>query len=310
MFLFTFTPNGKYGRLFRDPRSTKRQMNNKKTTTFLLSLLLVVLGCLLLIAPLASAQDFRGPFRVQRVVDGDTIVLADGRHIRYIGINTPERGEPFWREARDYNTQKVSGKLVTLEFGQVREDKYGRTLAYVFVGEEMVNAQLLQAGWAHLFVLEPIKHYHTFRRFQEEARAEGVGIWGKNGFTGPLKITRLNANAEGDDRYNLNGEYVRICNISPADQDLKGFSLSDREGHRYIFPRVFLRPGYTVLLFTGAGRDIVEGVDQLRLYWGSRYPIWNNTGDQASLRDPKGHVVDTVVYRGGGRIRQDTGQAR
>lgn len=285
-------------------------MNNTKTIAFWLSLLLVVLGCLLMITPWAPAQDSKGPFQVQRVVDGDTIVLADGRRIRYIGINTPERGEPFWREAKDYNVRKVGGKVVTLEFGPLREDKYGRTLAYVFVGGEMVNAQLLQAGWAHLFVLEPIHYYHTFRRLQEEARAEGVGIWGKNGFTGPLKITRLNANAEGDDRYNLNGEYMRICNISPADQDLKGFSLSDHDGHRYIFPRAFLRPGYTVLLFTGAGKDIVQGVDQLRLYWGSRYPIWNNTGDQAFLRDPKGKLIDSVVYRGGGKIRQDTGRAR
>jgi micrococcal nuclease len=271
-------------------------MKDKKTITISRSLVLIVLACLLFIPPVAS-QDQKGPFLVKRVVDGDTIVLADGRHVRYIGINTPERGEAFWKEAKDYNTQQVGGKLVTLEFGQVREDAYGRALAYCSVEGEMANAQLLKAGLAHLFVLEPITYYHLFRRLQEEARAQGLGIWGKDGFTGPLKITRLKANAEGDDRYNLNGEYVRICNISPATLDLKGFSLSDQQGYYYIFTKGVLRPGYTALLFTGAGKDVVDGADQLRLFWGSRYPIWNNEGDHASLRDPHGKLIDTFEYR-------------
>jgi micrococcal nuclease len=280
-------------------------MKDKKTITISLYLVPIVLACLLFIPPVASpqTQDPKGSFLVKRVVDGDTIMLADGRYVRYVGINTPEHGEPLWEEARDYNAQKVGGKLVTLEFGQVKEDTYGRTLAYVSVEGKMANAELLKAGLAHLFVLEPITYYHQFLRLQDEARTKGLGIWGRGGFRGPLKITRLNANAEGDDRYNLNGEYVRICNISPAALDLKGFSLSDRDGHQYIFTRGLLRPGYTVLLFTGAGKDIVDGVDQLRLFWGSRYPIWNNKGDQASLRDPQGRLIDTVVYRGGGRTQ-------
>ncbi|MBN1255916.1 MAG: thermonuclease family protein [Deltaproteobacteria bacterium] len=272
-------------------------MNNKKTISFLLSFLLVVLGCLFLIFPLFSSQDSKGPFRVKRVVDGDTIVLDNGRHVRYVGINTPERGERFWREAKNCNTRKVGGKAVTLEFGQVREDTYGRTLAYVTVEDDMVNAHLLKEGWAHLFVLEPIIYYDHFRRLQEEARAQGLGIWRKDGFTGPLKITTLHADAQGDDRYNLNGEYVRICNISPQDIDLRGFSLVDLEEHRYIFPRGSLRPGYTALLVTGTGKDIAAGADQLSFYWNSPYPIWNNKGDQAFLRGPQGELIDNVVYR-------------
>jgi len=273
-------------------------MKYKRTIIISLSLvpIAIVLVCILFIPPVAS-QDPKGPFLVKRVVDGDTIMLADGRYVRYVGINTPERGEPLWEEARDYNAQQVGGKLITLEFGHVTEDRYGRTLAYVFVEGAMVNAAFLQAGLAHLFVLEPITYYHLFQRLQEKARTQGLGIWGKDGFSGPLKITRLNANAEGYDRYNLNGEYVRICNISPATLDLKGFSLSDQQGHHYTFTTGLLRPGYTALLFTGPGKDVVEGVYQLRFFWGSRYPIWNNKGDEASLRNPQGELIDTVEYR-------------
>ncbi len=274
-------------------------MKEKRAIALLISLSVLFLGGLLQVSPRASAQDVEGPFRVARVVDGDTIVLNDGRHIRYLGINTPERGDALWKEARDYNARKVKGKAVMVEYGEIRKDKYGRTLAYVFVGGEMVNAELLKAGLAHLFILEPMKYYHDFFRLQEEARSKGLGIWGGKGVPGPLKITRLNANAEGDDRYNLNGEYVRICNISPTDMDLVGFSLSDRAGYTYTFPHAILRPGYTALLFTGKGQNVVEGAHQLRLYWGSRYPIWNNDGDSASLRDAQGRVIDTAVHKKG-----------
>lgn len=153
-------------------------MKDKKTITISLSLVPMVLVCLLFIHAVAS-PDPKGPFLVKRVVDGDTIVLQDGRHIRYLGINTPERGEPWWEEARDYNAQKVGGQLVTLEFGQDREDGFGRALAYVSVEGEMANAQLLKAGLAHLFVLEPITYYHLFRRLQEEARYRAWGSGGK-----------------------------------------------------------------------------------------------------------------------------------
>ena len=267
-----------------------------KARLFFVSLLLVVLGVLFLIPATAAARYSQGSFLVKRVVDGDTIVLADGRHIRYLGINTPERGEPFWKEAKDYNVLKVRGKMVELEFGEVHEDKYGRTLAYVLVGEEMVNAALLKAGWAHLFILEPIRYHDSFLRAQEEARAKGMGIWGKDGLRGPLKITSLHADAEGDDRFNLNGEYVRICNISPQTVALQGFSLVDKDGYRYSLLRGVLRPGYTLLLITGAGKDVVEG-DQLFFYWNSAYPIWNNKGDKAIVNDPQGAVVDNFIYR-------------
>ena len=274
------------------------EMKGKGTVAFLLSFSLLFLGKPLCTPSSASCQNLEGPFLVRRVIDGDTIVLEGGRRLRYLGINTTERGEPFWKEAKDYNARMVEGKSVTLEFEQDKEDKYGRILAYLFVGGKMANAQLLKAGLAHLFVLEPIRYYPYFRKLQEEARAKRIGIWGEGGFKGPLKITRLNADAEGDDRYNLNGEYVRICNISPQDVNTKGFSLCDREGHTYIFPRAILRPGYTLLLFTGKGRDILQGVSQLQLYWGSDYPIWNNKGDIGYLKDPWGRLIDTFVYKG------------
>ena len=233
--------------------------------------------------------------RVARVIDGDTVVTTEGKALRYLGINTPERGEAFYEEAKVENRHLVEGKRVRLEFeeGQ-REDKYGRWLAYLHVDGAMVNEVLLRKGLAHLFCIQPIKYYRRFLTLQEEARKEKRGIWGDR--PGPLRITSLHADAPGDDRLNLNGEYVRICNISPAPVDLKGFSIRDRFGHIYIFPGGVLRPGYTALLLSGNGRDVLEG-PELRFYWGSPYPIWNNKGDTAYLYDPQRRLISRFEYR-------------
>ena len=114
--------------------------------------LTVVLAILLHVSVGAAAE----LATVRRVNDGDTVELADGRSIRYIGVNTPEidhkhkTADPFGLEARAFNAGLVEGKVVRLEFDQERQDGYGRTLAYVFLPDgSMVNERLLQAGLAY-----------------------------------------------------------------------------------------------------------------------------------------------------------------
>src|SRR5438094_5869025 len=94
---------------------------------------------------------------VTRVVDGDTIYVALGNQIesvRYIGINTPEthhptKGrEPYGEAATAVNQQLVGGKWVTLVFDTQHRDRYGRLLAYVWVGDRFVNGELVYQGYA------------------------------------------------------------------------------------------------------------------------------------------------------------------
>jgi len=85
------------------------------------------------------------------VVDGDTILLTDGREVRYMGVNTPERGQPFYDEATQLNRDLVYGKSVTLHFGGRRTDRYGRTLAMVYVDGLWVSDSLVAAGLAVVY---------------------------------------------------------------------------------------------------------------------------------------------------------------
>lgn len=125
-------------------------------------------------------------FRVERVVDGDTIVLVDRKeHVRLIGANTPETVkrnwpvEPWGPEASAFTKQFLSGGEVRLEFDGDRRDKYGRMLALVWVGDRMLNEELIRAGLAQA---ELQYHYSAatkarFRHAEAEARSAHRGIW-------------------------------------------------------------------------------------------------------------------------------------
>ena len=126
---------------------------------------------------------------VRQVIDGDTIELRDGRHVRYIGIDTPETRrrvgerwvedpEPFAKAATERNRALVEGQVVRLEFDVQPTDRFGRTLAYVYVGDAMVNAQLLEEGMAQLLTIPPdVRYVERFTQLAEQARAARRGLW-------------------------------------------------------------------------------------------------------------------------------------
>ena len=128
-----------------------------------------------------------GTYRVQRVVDGDTLLLANRAYVRLVGVDAPETVkpnhpiEPFGPEASQFARQFVDQArgTVRLQFDRERVDKYGRFLAYVWVGDRMLNEELVRAGLATAetgFRYAPSMK-NRFRRAEDEAKAAGRGIW-------------------------------------------------------------------------------------------------------------------------------------
>ena len=116
---------------------------------------------------------------VTKVIDGDTIVLENGEYIRYIGMDAPEKGRPYYGEAARENKRLVDGKKVRLEYDVERIDRYNRTLAYVYAGDIFVNAELVRNGYAMIYTFPPnVKYYKTFLAIQKEAREQKRGLWG------------------------------------------------------------------------------------------------------------------------------------
>jgi len=126
-------------------------------------------------------------FQVKRVVDGDTIVLDNNERVRYLGINTPETHHPtkgveyYGKEAEEFNRKLVLAKRIRLEFDKKHFDRYGRTLAYVYLEDgTFVNKELVRLGYARVMTIRPnTKYSYLFEQVQEEARAKKIGLWSR-----------------------------------------------------------------------------------------------------------------------------------
>lgn len=122
--------------------------------------------------------------RVDRVVDGDTFYCADGRKVRLIGVDTPELAQrPEGRRAWDALRRLLPrGRVVRLELDVAARDRYGRTLAYVWAGDRLVNETMVRDGWAVLYTVPPnVRYVRRFERAQEQARAGRAGLWEQGG---------------------------------------------------------------------------------------------------------------------------------
>jgi micrococcal nuclease len=127
--------------------------------------------------------------RVVRTIDGDTIEVERSNkqrvQVRLIGVDTPETVhpskpvQPYGPEASAYTKERLTGKTVQLEYDVERTDKYGRTLAYVWLGQELFNATLVQEGYAQVMTIPPnVKYADLFVQLQVKAREAKRGLWG------------------------------------------------------------------------------------------------------------------------------------
>lgn len=129
-------------------------------------------------------------YAVKKIVDGDTFWIDDGSEkgikIRLTGIDAPESRNSFnkvvgyyGKESKIYLKKLLQGKRVRLEFDVDAVDRYGRTLAYVYLADgTFVNADLVKNGYAYAMTVPPnVKYSDQFVQLQQQAREAGLGLW-------------------------------------------------------------------------------------------------------------------------------------
>ena len=105
---------------------------------------------------LTTTKNYEASGYCPYVVDGDTIDVDGIGRIRFVGVNTPERGQPGYQEAKDFVSSLCLGKTVGLDIDDAKHyDKYGRVLAVVYSGDINVNAELLKRGYAEVMYIPP-----------------------------------------------------------------------------------------------------------------------------------------------------------
>ncbi|MDQ2825618.1 MAG: thermonuclease family protein, partial [Actinomycetota bacterium] len=188
------------------PPVPRRALRATVTTMVLVAFAFIATGCgsgapALPAAAAASGNLPAGvDLAVQRVIDGDTIVVAGGERVRLIGVDTPETKAPnqpigcFGEEASRFTTSLLPpGTPVRLVGDAEQRDKYGRLLAYVYRRSDglFVNAELLRRGFGQVLTIPPnVAHTDEFVAMAGRAREASQGLWAAcillpNGRPGP-----------------------------------------------------------------------------------------------------------------------------
>ena len=122
-------------------------MKGERVALFIFIALCAVVLCF------SIGNDEQERVRIHRVIDGDTVTYKGSRgeekRVRLLGIDTPERGDKGYQEAKDYLSRRVAGQTVTLKKQGV--DVYGRELADMYDKHGWVNEDLLDEGYAEKY---------------------------------------------------------------------------------------------------------------------------------------------------------------
>lgn len=143
-----------------------------------LLILLLLSGCSIT-GNVISEPKLEGPFLVIKVIDGDTLDLNNTLRVRFSGINTPETGECYYKEAKDKLTNLVLNKEVYTEMDKTDKDKYDRSLRYIYLNNTLINKFLVTYGYAKVYdkYKTDTKRYKELKKAEKNAISNNLGVW-------------------------------------------------------------------------------------------------------------------------------------
>lgn len=241
----------------------------KKSSAFILALLitLIVFSNYFL---LNSLQNKKIQIVVSRAIDGDTFVSSDGQTYRLLNINTPEKSEEGYAEAKSF-LQEYENKTIEIElFG---EDLYGRILVRAYA-PEYLNLKLVENGLAKKFLVEE-DELQLYDKTEENAVEGERGIWKKSEYSECVS-------AEIDEK----SEIISLKNLCPI--NFMNWEVKDESRKKYKFQNISFRE---VKLHSAAGTD-----NESDIFWNSAQNIWNNDRDTFYLFDSQGNIVLHISY--------------
>ncbi len=143
---------------------------------FFLLLLILISGC---VSGEVVKEEFEGPYLVTYIIDGDTLDINISERVRLSGIDTPERGECYYAEAKDKLFELVYSKDVYLEKDRSDRGNYGRLLRYVYIDSINVNKLLVEEGYAKVYdkYSYDTKRYDELKEVEAIAKENNLGVW-------------------------------------------------------------------------------------------------------------------------------------
>lgn len=242
-----------------------------KKYAFLLALLITLLIAVNLSLFTGNVIKEREYAKISRIIDGDTLELEDGRKLRLLNINSPEKSSLHYKEAMNYLSPLLNK---TIELETVDTDKYGRTLARIYI-PEYLNFELVKQGLANKFLVEE-SELNEFSEAEESAINAEKGIWKHSSF--------YNCFSTYIDEKNEKITLINKCNKL----NISNWILKDESRQQYEFKELQLAE---ITLHSNVGKD-----NETDIFWNSKTNIWNNDRDTLYLFDKEGNIAHFHSY--------------
>jgi micrococcal nuclease len=213
-------------------------------------------------------------FNVKRIIDGDTIVVGNDTHVRLFGINTPEKGEKYYNEAKKFLEDLILNKTIFVKsFGQ---DKYYRELGVLFLDGENINSKIIENGFANVYVLDDKTYEEDFRESWNKCLETGKNLCEKSEDECANCIIFRS----------LKNQEITFYNKCDFSCDLKNWEIKDEGRKKFIFDDFILGRNQEVKIVVGNKTNSGN-----ILYWKDETYVWTETGDTFFLRDGNGKLV-------------------
>ena len=250
----------------------------ERLSAFLLALLITCLigGVFFLTSNLSKSQKENAI--LGRVIDGDTLELTDGRKIRLLNINAPEKSQNSHKLALNF-LRKYENKSIEIEITDV--DKYRRNLARVYTldkKDNYLNLNLVKKGFASKFLVDD-NELDLFKAAEATAITSSFGMWNKSNYYGCF-IIDINKNKE-----------IVVLKYVCKEVNMKNWVLKDESRKQYVFHSLVLARYSQVILHSNSGKN-----NSTDLFWNSKSNIWNNDRDSLYLFDADGGIAHYETY--------------
>jgi endonuclease YncB( thermonuclease family) len=223
---------------------------------------------------LSNFLDEKEEINIERVIDGDTIVTSEGIHVRLLGINTPEKGEKYYNEAKMFLENLVLNKTVELEYGAERKDLYGRTLAYLILDGKNINAEQVRNGFANFYIYDIDRHTGELKEAWKECMQKNINLCEKS----KGKCVNCVVLKEIKDQKVV---FENKCSFSC---NLTNWRIKDEGRKNFYFGNFILDKEVSIVVVNGTDTNDI-------LFWKGESYVWTETGDTLFLRDSEGRLV-------------------
>ena len=241
----------------------------KKPHSFLLAVALTLLIASTVI--LFSSVKKTETVIIGKVIDGDTVLLEDGRKIRFANINSPEKNTKYATLSINFIKQFENS---TVEIEILGKDKYNRFLARIYT-PSYLNLDLVKEGLASPFLVEE-SETKDFSKAEEYAIENSKGMWKKSDYYNCFS-TDIDEEEEK--------VYIKSkCNTL----NVNGFLLKDESTKNYIFKNINLT---SIILHSGNGEDNATDI-----FWNSNGNVWNNDKDTLYIFDRQSNIIHYNRY--------------